>query len=283
MALLFWRVVGFSVLSMCLSPAATACLPLLQERVSDTVGNEAAVPFSIGERLVYSVKWYPPWFLFFLPTMEAGEAELQLIGETEYKGAKALKISFKARSSGIFVRLSGIKVDDEFIFLAEPATYCALSASKKVREGKHRHQIDVEYIRETHQLHFRELDESVRPPKIKKDEYKGNIPDCVKDPFSALYLLRMSELNAKYAQTLLIGNDDMIKEVRSQVEKRETIETPIGKFPAWRINTISLLGGLFKEGGQFRIWISADRRRLPLQFEARVRLGRAIGKLKEIR
>jgi hypothetical protein len=262
--------------------AARTQPPLAQERPSIDDSHVAAPPFSSGEKLVYSVEWDPPWYLSFLPRMKAGEAELQLIGETEYKGVKALKISFKVHSSGMLVKLSGVKVEDEFIFYVEPETFCAISISKMIYEGKRKRQINVEYIRDEHQLYIHEADVSVTPPRIIKDEYKHGIPECVKDPISALYLLRMSELHANYVQTSLIGNDDKIKEVVSRVEKKETVGTPVGKFIAWRINTISLMGGLFKGGDQFKIWVSADQRKLPVQFEAKANLGHVFGKLKEI-
>jgi hypothetical protein len=41
------------------------------------------------------------------------------------------------------------------------------------------------------------------------------------------------------------------------------------------------MGGVFKEGGQFRIWLSADDKKVPLQFEVRVKLGKVLGALKE--
>jgi len=70
--------------------------------------------------------------------------------------------------------------------------------------------------------------------------------------------------------------------VESRVENRERITTPVGEFDAWQIRTTALMGGLFKEGGQFRIWLSADKRKLPLQFEIKVKLGKVLGKLKQL-
>jgi len=261
--------------------AALTGIPPSTQDVASSPNRDSGLPFYAGETLVYGVEWDPPWFLFFLPTMNAGEAELQLLGETEYNDGKALKIVFKARSSGTFAKLAGVKVDDELHLLTDPQTYCTLSVSKRIREGKRKRDIDVVYLRGSGQLHIREVDQSVTPPEIKKDEYKDDIPECVRDPFSALYVLRLTQLDEGQTNEWLIGNDDKVKEVRSQVEVKEVIETPVGKFPAWRVNTVALMGGLFKEGGQFRIWFSADARRIPLQFEAKVRLGRAIGKVKK--
>jgi hypothetical protein len=242
----------------------------------------AGEPFKAGERLIYSVEWDPPWYFFFLPRMEAGEIELRLSGETEYNGNNALQISFKAHSSGTLLKLAGVKIDDDFTFLSEPATFCSLKVSKKIQEGKRKRQIDIEYLRQSGQLHIREMDMSMDPPKLRKDETIDSIPECVQDPFSALYFLRIAQLQTGYVRSSIIGHDDKIKEIRSQVETREIIKTPAGKFSAWRVSTFALMGGLFKDGGRFRIWLSADERKMPVQFEAKVHLGSVIGKLKRL-
>jgi hypothetical protein len=252
---------------------------ITQEPGVSRASSSISQPFADGERLVFSVEWDPPWYLFFLPTMDAGEVELQLAGETEYKNRKAAKLLFKARSSGILARLARFEIDDEFVFLSDPATFCSLSISKKIREGKRKRQIDIVYIREKQQLYIREMDESTVPPTLKKEEVKNDIPACVRDPFSAIYYLRTLPLRREHTLTSLIGDDDKIKEIRSNVVKKEEVQTPFGKFEAWKVDTIAQMGGLFKEGGEFHFWLSADERKLPVQFEAKMHLGRALGKL----
>lgn len=275
--------VARSLLSIaCLLTISLISVLPCQERASENTKTAADLPFSIGEHLVYLIKWDPPWYLFFLPAMEAGEVDLQLLGDAEYKNKKAWKIVFTAHSSGRLTKVAGMKIDDEYIFFTEPQTFCALGASEKLREGKRKRQIEVEYLRETNQLHFREMDDSVNPPKLKKDEIKSDIPSCVQDPLSALYFFRLSELRPDHDQKFVLGYNDRIKEVKAHVEKLESIETPAGKFNAWNVSTSALMGGLFKDGGQFKIWFSADQRKVPLQFEVKVSLGKVFGKLKSM-
>ncbi|MBN2242851.1 MAG: DUF3108 domain-containing protein [Acidobacteria bacterium] len=238
-------------------------------------------PVPVGERLAYAIEWDPPWWFLLLPTMHAADAELEITQEGEFRGRRTYKIVLKAQSRGILASLSGMTIDDEFVFLSEPDTLCTFSASKKIREGKRKRQIDVEYFRDTGQLHIRELDESVTPPEIRKDALKDNIPACVQDPLSALYFLRRIPLEKDSVHTSVIGHDDVVKEVKSRVLKLETLQTTGGELPAWKIDTVALLGGLFKEGGQFKIWLSADERQIPLQFEVKVKIGRVTGKLKK--
>ena len=137
------------------------------------------------------------------------------------------------------------------------------------------------FNKQTGQLHILEYDESVTPPELKKDDLKDDIPSCVQDPLSALYFMRRFPLHPDFKHKSTVGHDDVVKEIESRVEKLDALETTSGKVPAWRLTTVALMGGLFKKGGQFKIWLSADDRQVPLQFEVKVSLGRVLGKLKE--
>jgi hypothetical protein len=249
-----------------------------------SAGNATAPGYSfIGERLFYKIEWDPPWYMFFLPSLEAGEAEIHLIGETQYKNRKAIKATLTVHSSGALAKLSGIKFDDEFLLYTESESFCAIDVFQKIREPRRKRQINVEYLRETHQLSIYELDESVDPPRVRKNEKKDNIPPCVHDPLSALCLFRMSKIGENFSQIYIIGNDDKIQEVQAVVEKREVINSFSGKMNAWRVTTNALKGQLFRASGQLKLWISADERRLPLQFEAKIPLGHVLCRLKSVR
>jgi hypothetical protein len=237
----------------------------------------------VGERLFYKIEWDPPWYMFFLPSMEAGEAEIHLIGETQYKNRKAIKATLAVRSSGVLAKLSGIKFDDEFLLYTESGSFCAIDVFQKIREPKRKRQINVEYLRDTRQLSIYDLDESVDPPRVRKNEKKDNIPPCVHDPLSALCLFRMTKIGEHFSQIYTIGNDDKIQEVQAVVEKKEVISSFSGKIAAWRVATNALKGQLFRASGQLKLWISADEKRLPLQFEAKIPLGRIICRLKSAR
>jgi hypothetical protein len=233
-----------------------------------------------GERFIYTVKWDPPWYLFFLPSMEAGELEISMAGISKFNSKAAYKIIIHARSSGTLSKMAGMKVKDEFVYYTDPSTLCTLGASGKIREGKRKRQLSLEYFAEEGKLHFFELDEAVSPPKIKKDVTKLDIPPCVQDPISALYSFRKQSLDIDQEHTFIIGNDDKIKEVRTHVESKALLDTPAGKLQCWKVRANALAGGLFKEGGEFKIWLSADERKVPVQFEAKVSLGRVLGVLK---
>ncbi len=242
-----------------------------------------ALPFSSGETLVFSLDWRPPWYLFFLPPMDAGEAQVSISDNAEYDGHKALRIKFSARSSGTFTRLVGIKVEDDYEFLTDPETFCTFRAFKQEREGKRKRDIEVTYFAEEHRLHIRELDMAVTPPKVKRDEDRSEIPACIQDLFSALYSARRKEFFPGADYRSMVGDNDKVKEIEIRVGKSETVQTPAGSFKAWKVDTISLVGGLFRHGGQLRIWVTADEKKVPVQLEVKVNLGTVVGKLKSAR
>jgi hypothetical protein len=49
------------------------------------------------------------------------------------------------------------------------------------------------------------------------------------------------------------------------------------------LESVSVFGALFKGGGTFVVWFSNDARQMPVKFEAKVKLGKVFGTLKQIK
>ena len=236
----------------------------------------------IGETLVYSIKWDPPWYMFFVPKMEAGELVFRFQGIDEFQGKPAVKIVLEARSSGTLAKLADMKVEDEFLYYSSPETLCAEGSISKISEGKRRRREELVYFQEERRLIFNLFDEASIPPRLLRSITKTDLPPCVQDPLAALYSYRALPLAKGHEKILTVGNNDKALEVRTRIETQDTVNTPAGKFKAWKIGTNALSGGLFRENGDFRIWISADDKKLPVRFEAKVRLGSIVGALKSV-
>ena len=279
---------GFALAAIILTLFAAVCVFTagLAVKADDETINEPPekLNFSMftGETLVYTFKWDPPWYMFFLPKMEAGELTFKFLGIDEYRGKPAVKIVIEARSSGTLAKLADMKVEDEFIFYSDPETLCAEGSVSKIREGKRKRLLELEYFNDERRLHFRAFDESVTPSQIQKDVTVNDIPPCVRDPFSTLYFYRTLPLAKGYEKNMAVGNDDKVLEVRTRIENRESVDTPAGKISAWKIRTDALRAGLFSQDGDFRIWMAADERKAPVRFEAKVRLGNVLGVLKAV-
>ena len=244
--------------------------------------EKADISGFIGETLVYTIQWDPPWYMFFLPKMDAGELTFKLRGIEEYREKPALNVVVEARSSGTLTRLANFNVEDEFLFYSDPETLCARGGMSKISEGKRRRLLELEYLQDERGLLFRATDESVTPPRLLRDIRKGDLPPCVYDPFTALYLYRTLPLTKGYVKNLTIGNDDKVLEVRTKIENQENVNTPAGKFKSWKISTNAMRGGLFRESGDFYVWMAADAPKAPVKFDVKVRFGRVVGILKSV-
>ena len=282
------HVKGFAISSASFTVIAIVCIFTVGFAVNTAEDNKNAPPVKTdfsrftGETLVYSVKWDPPWYMFFLPKMEAGELVFRFQGIDEFRGKPAVKIAVDAYSSGTLAKLADMKVEDEFLFYSTPETLCAEGSVSKIREGKRRRLLELEYFQDERRLHFRVTDEADTPHRILRDVTKTDLPPCIRDPFSTLYFYRTLNLTKGSEHNLIVGNDDRVLDVRTRVENQEAVTTMAGKFTAWRIRTDALRGGLFSQDGDFRIWVSADERKLPVRFEIKVRLGHVLGELKSV-
>jgi Protein of unknown function (DUF3108) len=273
------RVLAVRTLILAAGLCFSASAPALHPDPVIAEDSHAAPPYSPGETLRYKVMWDPPWYLFFLPEMEAGELRLSLGKATMYGEKPAAPITFEARSSGTLASLTGVKVEDTFESLADPETLCTYAVRKRVREGKRKRDIEVTYYPEDHRLHILDTDVAKSPPHVNKDKFVDDIPACVHDVFAAVYALRRADLHVGSRDQWVLGDDDNIKRVETLVVKSEIVQGHAGPVRSLRIETIALLGGLFREGGHFRIWLSEDAHKLPVMFEIQVKLGRAYGRL----
>ena len=91
------------------------------------------------------------------------------------------------------------------------------------------------------------------------------------------------DLKPDARRSLAVSDDGTVRLLEVRVHKRELVQTSAGHFLALKLETSSGLGGMFKGGGTFLLWLSDDERKLPVRFEAKVKLGRVFGSVKQVR
>jgi hypothetical protein len=250
---------------------------------SATTVKKPAEVFPEGETLVYEVRWDPPGWMFFLPTISAGEMTAQFQNHGEHEGKPAYKITLRAVSSGFLPKLTGISVDDSFESIVDASEFCSRQMTKKLREGKRQRDVFLTFNRERGKGHYVAYDVSKSPPVRLKDDEVKNVPNCVQDILSAIYATRLKELKLGDKYPLTLSDDGEVKQLEVNVKNKEPVDAVAGRFPTLRLETISVSGALFKEGGTFLVWLSDDERKLPVKFEAKVKLGKVYGTIKEFK
>jgi len=236
-----------------------------------------------GETLVYEIRWDPPAWMFFLPTMSAGELTIQFQHEARLDSKVVHQIAARAVSSGFFPKLTGVTVDDSFESIVDPRRFCSVRMTKKLREGKRLRDIVLTFDGERGTGHYLAYDVAKTPPEELKNEDVKNLPPCVQDILSGIYLTRLQELRAGKKFPLVVSDDGTVKQVEVRVKEKETVEAVAGRFSAWKVETVSVFGGLFKGGGTFLVWFSDDAQQVPVKFEAKVKVGKVFGTVKQIK
>jgi hypothetical protein len=102
-----------------------------------------------------------------------------------------------------------------------------------------------------------------------------DIPACVSDIVGGLY--RMRGLNLEPGQTGHIPISDGKKSalVRVDFQRVETVKTPAGVFKAIKYEAFLFNNVIYRRSGRAYIWLTDDRRRLPVQIQVHLQL--AIG------
>jgi hypothetical protein len=221
--------------------------------------------------------------MFFLPTMSAGELTIQFQHEARLDGKAVYQIAARAVSSGFFPKLTGVDVDDSFESIVDPRGFCSVRMTKKLREGKRLRDIFLTFDGERGTGHYLAYDVGKTPPEELKNEEVKNLPLCVQDILSGIYVTRLHQLQSGKTFPLVVSDNGTVKQVEVRVKEKETIEAIAGQFPAWKVETVSVFGGLFKGGGTFLVWFSDDAHRVPVKFEAKVKLGKIFGTVKQIK
>ena len=255
--------------------------PSLSKNPSDVIPK--------GETLVYEVRWNPPIWMFFLPTISAGEMVLKFHNTIDYKGEKAFRITAEAVSSGFLPQLTGFPVKNYYESLVNTEGFCSTRFTEIAREEKttrpgrrkrYRDKIlTIDYKKRVGK--YLTYDATQNPPKELKNKNFEELPLCVQDFLSAVYQTRLKEIKVGDTYLVNISNNGIIKKVKIRAMKKETVTALAGTYSTIKIKSSSVRG-LFKGGGSLVVWITDDDRKIPVKYEAKAWLGKIFGTIMNI-
>ncbi len=233
--------------------------------------NNYSVPFQEGETLRYEVNWKP---LFLTPAFKAGELTFS-IRQSQYMKHPTYTISASAFSAGLLSSITGLKVRDYFESNIDRESFRSYRLLRQVRQNKRKRDLEVVFDYDHDSILVHETNLAADPPEEVHKKIEG-IPGPIADILSVFYVARLHSLEPGQEYQVHLSERGQPKQVRVHVEAREKVETEIGDFESIRISTV---GGLFRNGGDFRVWYSTDSMRFPVQFEADVKFGKIYGKV----
>ena len=245
-----------------------------QGKSQELLGDPEAysVPFQEGESLRYEVNWKP---LFLIPAFKAGELAFS-IRQSEYQERPTYTITAAASSEGLLSSVAGMEIRDRFESNIDRKTFRSYRILRQIRQNKRKRDLEVLFDYDRNSILVREINlEKDSPEEIRSEEIQG-IPGPVADILSVFYVARLRPLRPGDTYSIYLNDRGKIKRVQIKVHAREKVTTDIGTFEAVKISTV---GGLFRNGGNLRVWYSTDQLRFPVKFEADAKVGTVYGKV----
>ncbi len=226
-------------------------LPLL---VCATLAFPQSNPLPAKETFHYGIDWR----LF-----TAGKARVEV--NTTAQPRPGYQINLHLESAGIVSKL--FKVEDDISANLNSA-YCTQSLQMTTREGSRLRETKVTFDGEARKASYLERDRARNNAIVHSEEIE--IPSCVHDVIGGLFFIRT--LNLEPGQSTQLPVSDGKKSVMAKVEAqaREDVKTPEGTFKTIRYEVYLFDNVLYKRSAHVNVWVSDDRRRLPVQIRVRM-------------
>ncbi|MET0263857.1 MAG: DUF3108 domain-containing protein [Rariglobus sp.] len=244
------------------------CLLALFFLVAAARADEKVALLQPGEALTYRVGWG----LFG----HAGEMTIAAQSESSM-GRPAIRIVTTSATRGL-VRLM-YSFDGDAWTLFDSANGNLLSASASTRSSKESTHASIDFNYEKREANYVDHLKPSRSTLVPLPEGKPL------DLMTALIQTRIWGLQPGQSRDVLVLFDDEFYALRITAVKEESVSTPQGKRKAVLL-VPSMIGrpkGMFRRGGEVRVWVSADDEHLPLRFEVKLKVGTGYAVLTDYR
>jgi hypothetical protein len=199
------------------------------------------LPFGIGEVLEYDIR----------VAFARGSARLEILNLDTVRGRTAMHAKFTLRG-GTF----GFRVDEKYDTWVDVANISTLRYHEDVHDSFYQRKRNYEFFPER-----RRFTDGVDTAET---------VDRPVDHASVFYLIRTLDLRVGLDTNLNNYFQMDRNPIRIQVLGRERIRVPAGEFDALIVHPVIKAKGLFSDGGDAKVWISDDDRRIVLQIKAKV-------------
>jgi len=223
--------------------------------------TERRVPFRVGEQLSYAITWSS-----FI-TATAATATVAVREKRPAYGSLAYYVVAEGRPTPIVAMLYSLyyKADSWL----DAYTGLPLRASVFSQE-RARRQSEVTLFDRAHGTARHEVQEG-----SSSSARNLAVPARTHDPLSAIFALRGSPMAAGTRVLMPMAFNGNLYQVQVTIERRESLRTPLGTLPAWRLAPVLLDDGKPTDSPRGMVlWISDDGRRLPLKMQVELPTGR---------
>ena len=186
---------------------------------------ERSVPFQAGEELVYEISWSG--------SVTAGTATVRVADKRPSRGSMAWDFVADGRPTSFLAAIYPVYYKAET--LVDAYTFLPQQGMFYREEGKRRRNRTVTFHHDTSSATI-----EIKTATVVQQAFK--IPPGTLDTLSALFAIRALPLREGLTLTMPVADGDDVYDVRFSLGARETIESPLGSRPAWRVTPNVLTG-----------------------------------------
>ncbi len=219
--------------------------------------DNASKSIPAKETLDYSIEWR---------LVSAGKAHLtfnQQAGDLN----KGYNIKLHVESAGLVSRL--FRVNDDYSAVVNP-DLCAISTFMTAHEASRNRESRVSY--DAHKAVYQERDLTKNVEVARKEV---DIPACVHDLIGGLYQLRTMGLEPGKSGQIAVSNGKRTATLKVDAQHRETLKIGATEYKTIEYEVYAFNNVLYQRPGHLNIWLSDDKRNLPVQLQ--IRLQFAVG------
>lgn len=218
------------------------------------VAAAASVPFNVGERFDYEVRFGP---------IKVGTGHMEVTARETIRGRDTWHTAFWVHGGTFFY-----KVNDVLESWIDVQTFSSLRFMQQLEEGSQSRERRFEI--------YPDRGYFVEYKTVKGKWKEGNQERTVENPLddgSFLFFIRTIPLKVgeNYAFNRYFRPDR--NPVRVRVLRKERITVPAGTFDAIVLQPVIKTKGIFSEDGRAEIWLSDDDRRIMLQLKSKLSFG----------
>ena len=208
--------------------------------------TRVVVPFDVGEKLDYEVKFGP---------LSVGRGTMEVMAMDSIRGHEAWHTVFSVKGGTFFYH-----VNDRFESWIDIRNFASLRHKQDINEGS-----------KDRERHFEIFPNRATYIEDNKPE-RPSVSEPLDDG-SFLYFIRTVplEVGKTYEFNRYFRPDR--NPVKITVLRRERIKVPAGTFDAIVIRPSIKTKGIFSENGQAEVWLSEDDKRIMLQMKSKLSFG----------
>lgn len=213
-------------------------------------------PFSAGEKLVYAIKWIG---------IPVGKGALEVFSPHGLQDKDAYLFELRVRSNRSIDLL--YRVRDQFSSLAALDLTKSYRFRKIQKEGNKKRDIEVSFDWDRNEVSYSNFDK-IKPPV-------PLIPGAL-DPLAAVYFVRTRDLEKSRIVRVPVTNGKKCMVGVASILGKQTIEIDSGVYETYLLEAdTGQVGGVFEktDDKKFKVWITADERRIPVKVETNVSVG----------